>query len=46
MEQTQPHPISHNILQIVVGSVIVLLGQLLSLEKTLVDFSKNFISIT
>jgi len=46
MEKTQPHPIPNRELQLTMGGVIVLLGDLLRLEESLADLSQHLITIT
>ena len=46
MEKTQPHPITHRELQLAMGGVVVLLGDLLRLEKSLADLGQHLVTIT
>ena len=46
MEKTQPHPIPNRELQLTMGGVIVLLGDLLRLEKSLADLGQHLVTIT
>jgi hypothetical protein len=43
MKQAQPDPVTDSKLQVTVGGIVVLLGQLLRLKKALSDLSEHFI---
>jgi hypothetical protein len=43
VQQAQLNPVSHNILDVAVVGVIVFLGHLLGLKKTLTSFSKYLV---
>jgi hypothetical protein len=43
VQQAQPNPVSHSILHVVVVGIVVFLGHLLGLKKTLTSFSKYLV---
>src|SRR3954471_13031506 len=46
MQEAQPHPVTHRVLDIAMVAVIVVLGHLLGLNKTLSYLGKHLISAT
>jgi hypothetical protein len=45
VKKAQPHPIPYSELQVAVGGVVVLLGQVLGLKKALAGFSEDVIAL-